>query len=41
MLEEELREDDSFARLLDLVVERRLDPATAAARLLDKTAAEI
>jgi LAO/AO transport system kinase len=41
ILEEELREDESFARLLDLVVERRLDPATAASRLLDKTAAEI
>ena len=40
-LEEELREDDSFARLLDQVVERRLDPATAASKLLDKAAAEI
>jgi LAO/AO transport system kinase len=40
-LEEELREDESFARLLDQVVERRLDPATAAAKLLDKAAAEI
>src|SRR3954452_9257485 len=40
-LEEDLREDESFARLLDQVVERRLDPATAAAKLLDKAAAEI
>jgi LAO/AO transport system kinase len=41
ILEEELREDESFARLLDQVVERRLDPASAASQLLDKTAAEI
>src|SRR5690349_2204772 len=33
-LEEDLREDDSFARLLDQVVERRLDPASAASQLL-------
>ena len=41
ILEEELREDESFARLLDQVVERRLDPASAASKLLDKTAAEL
>jgi LAO/AO transport system kinase len=41
VLEEELREDESFARLLDLVVERRLDPASAASQLLDKTAADL
>ena len=40
ILEEELREDESFQRLLDLVVERRLDPASAAAQLLDKTTAD-
>ena len=40
-LEDELREDESFAQLLDQVVERRLDPATAATKLLDKAAAEI
>jgi LAO/AO transport system kinase len=33
-LEEELREDPEFLRLLDEVVERRLDPATAAGELL-------
>ncbi|HEX5223580.1 MAG TPA: methylmalonyl Co-A mutase-associated GTPase MeaB, partial [Solirubrobacteraceae bacterium] len=35
-LEEELREDPEFKRLLDEVVERRLDPATAATELLDR-----
>ncbi len=33
-LEEELREDADFRRLLDEVVERRLDPASAATELL-------
>jgi LAO/AO transport system kinase len=35
-LEEELREDADFQRLLDEVVKRRLDPASAATRLLDQ-----
>jgi GTPase len=35
-LEEELREDAAFARLLDEVVERRLDPASAATALLEQ-----
>jgi GTPase len=35
-LEDELREDADFQRLLDEVVERRLDPASAATRLLDQ-----
>jgi LAO/AO transport system kinase len=35
-LEEELREDADFQRLLDEVVERRLDPASAATQLLDQ-----
>jgi LAO/AO transport system kinase len=35
-LEEELREDAEFKRLLDEVVERRLDPASAAATLLER-----
>jgi LAO/AO transport system kinase len=34
-LEEELREDAEFKRLLDEVVQRRLDPASAAAALLE------
>jgi LAO/AO transport system kinase len=34
-LEEELREDADFQRLLGEVVERRLDPASAASRLLE------
>jgi LAO/AO transport system kinase len=33
-LEEELREDADFGRLLEEVVHRRLDPASAAAELL-------
>jgi LAO/AO transport system kinase len=33
-LEDELREDDEFGRLLDEVVARRLDPASAATQLL-------
>jgi len=37
-LEEDLREDPDFQRLLDEVVERKLDPASAAATLLDRTA---
>ncbi len=39
-LEEGLDGDAEFARLLDEVVARRLDPATAAAALLDKTGAD-
>jgi LAO/AO transport system kinase len=35
-LEEELREDPDFQRLLDEVVERRLDPASAASALLER-----
>jgi LAO/AO transport system kinase len=35
-LEEELREDTEFKRLLDEVVERRLDPASAATALLER-----
>jgi LAO/AO transport system kinase len=38
-LEEELRDDAEFQRLLDEVVERRLDPASAAAELLQRAAA--
>ena len=38
-LEEELRGDAEFQRLLDEVVERRLDPASAAAALLERTRA--
>jgi LAO/AO transport system kinase len=36
-LEEELHGDAEFQRLLDEVVERRLDPASAAAALLERT----
>jgi LAO/AO transport system kinase len=35
-LEEELREDAEFKRLLDEVIERRLDPASAATALLEQ-----
>jgi LAO/AO transport system kinase len=35
-LEAELNEDDSFQALLDQVVERRLDPASAAAQVLER-----
>jgi LAO/AO transport system kinase len=35
-LEEELSEDADFQRLLDEVVQRRLDPASAATQLLDR-----
>jgi LAO/AO transport system kinase len=35
-LEDELREDADFQRLLDEVVERRLDPASAATALLER-----
>jgi len=35
-LEEELRDDAEFQRLLDEVVERRLDPASAATELLER-----
>ncbi len=37
-LEEDLREDSEFQRLLDEVVQRRLDPASAAAALLERAA---
>jgi LAO/AO transport system kinase len=37
-LEDELREDPEFQRLLDQVVQRRLDPASAATELLARTA---
>jgi LAO/AO transport system kinase len=37
-LEEQVREDASVQELLDAVVERRLDPASAAARLLEREA---
>ncbi|TMM01092.1 MAG: methylmalonyl Co-A mutase-associated GTPase MeaB [Actinobacteria bacterium] len=39
-LEDELREDEEFARLLDEVVARRLDPASAATTLLERTTAD-
>jgi LAO/AO transport system kinase len=39
-LEEELREDANFKSLLDEVVERRLDPASAATALLERRRAE-
>jgi LAO/AO transport system kinase len=35
-LEDSIREDESVRELLDEVVQRRLDPATAAARLLER-----
>ena len=35
-LEDELREDAEFQRLLEEVVERRLDPASAATALLER-----
>jgi LAO/AO transport system kinase len=35
-LEEQLDEDDTFAELLEEVVARRLDPATAATRILER-----
>ncbi|HEX5925235.1 MAG TPA: methylmalonyl Co-A mutase-associated GTPase MeaB [Baekduia sp.] len=35
-LEEQLDEDDTFGELLDEVVARRLDPATAASRILER-----
>jgi LAO/AO transport system kinase len=37
-LEEELGEDQEFQRLLDEVVQRRLDPASAATQLLERDA---
>jgi LAO/AO transport system kinase len=37
-LEEDLRGDSEFQRLLDEVVERRLDPASAASTLLERAA---
>ncbi len=38
-LEEDLREDAGFQELIDQVVERRLDPASAAATLLERESA--
>jgi LAO/AO transport system kinase len=38
-LEEELSEDPEFQHLIEEVVQRRLDPATAAATLLERSAA--
>ncbi len=38
-LEEDLAEDPAFQRLLDEVVERRLDPASAAGTLLERESA--
>ena len=35
-LEESVREDESVQELLDEVVARRLDPASAAAKLLER-----
>jgi LAO/AO transport system kinase len=35
-LEEQLDADSTFAELLDEVVSRRLDPATAATRILER-----
>jgi LAO/AO transport system kinase len=35
-LEEDLREDPEFQRLLEEVVQRRLDPASAASALLER-----
>jgi LAO/AO transport system kinase len=37
-LEAELENDESFAELLEQVVERRLDPASAATTLLEREA---
>ena len=39
-LEDDLRDDEEFARLLDEVVARRLDPASAATTLLERTTAD-
>jgi len=39
-LEEDVREDARFAELIDRVVERRLDPASAAAALLERETAD-
>jgi LAO/AO transport system kinase len=39
-LEAELEQDEEFARLLDQVVSRELDPASAARTLLERTTAE-
>jgi LAO/AO transport system kinase len=40
-LEQELNEDSAFRELLDQVVERKLDPASAAATLLERAAHEV
>ena len=40
-LEEGLHDDPDFARLLDEVVARRLDPASAATELLERTGADV
>jgi len=39
-LEAEMREDPAFQELIDEVVERRLDPATAAGRILEREGVE-
>jgi LAO/AO transport system kinase len=39
-LEEDLREDPEFQRLLEEVVQRRLDPASAATALLERAGAD-
>jgi LAO/AO transport system kinase len=39
-LEAEMREDPGFQELIDEVVERRLDPATAAGRILEREGVE-
>ncbi|TMK41755.1 MAG: methylmalonyl Co-A mutase-associated GTPase MeaB [Actinobacteria bacterium] len=39
-LEEQLSEDPEFARLLDAVVERKLDPASAASSILERAVAD-
>ena len=37
-LEDELHEDTEFKQLIEQVVERRLDPASAASALLERAA---
>jgi LAO/AO transport system kinase len=39
-LEEELHADPEFQRLLEEVVQRRLDPASAASALLERDSAD-
>jgi LAO/AO transport system kinase len=40
-LEEDLGEDAEFQALIEQVVERRIDPASAAATLLEREAARV